>query len=59
MLLTVLHSDNSSLIRISGNKLWQLHWNSETQNKVHLIEPRVNCSNCSFYPTEKRLLFTD
>jgi len=39
--LTVPHSDYKSLIRMQALRQWQLHWNSETENKLHLIEPKV------------------
>jgi len=39
-------------------KQWQLRWNSETQNKFHTIEPRVNLINFSVYRADMRLLFT-
>jgi len=38
--VTVPHSDYSSLIRTRALKQWQL-WNSESENKLHAIEPRV------------------
>jgi len=43
--LTVLHSDYNSLIRTPALKQWQLRWNSETENTLHVIEPRVNVVN--------------
>jgi len=43
--LTVPHSDYKSLIRLQALKQWQLHWNCETENKLHSIEPRVNVIN--------------
>jgi len=43
--LTVPHSDYKSLIRIQALRQWQLRWNSETENKLHSIEPRVNVIN--------------
>jgi len=39
--VTVPHSDY---------KQWQLHWNSETQNKLHVIEPRMNVINLICFP---------
>jgi len=43
--LTVPHSDYKSLIRIQALRQWQLRWNSETENKLYSIEPRVNVIN--------------
>jgi len=43
--LTVPHSDYKSLIRIQALRQWQLRWNSETENKLHSIEPKVNIIN--------------
>jgi len=43
--LTVPYSDYNSLVRSQALKQWQLRWNSETQNKLHMIEPRVNVIN--------------
>jgi len=43
--LTVPHSYIKSVIRIQGRKQWQLLWISETVNKLHLVEPRVNVIN--------------
>jgi len=38
-------SDYKSLIRIQALKQWQLRLNSEAENKLHSIEPRVNVIN--------------
>jgi len=43
--LTVPYSDYNSLTRTHALKLWQLSWISETQNKLHAIESRVNVLN--------------
>jgi len=49
--LTVPHSDYKWLIRITliliriALRQWQLGWYSETENKLHSIEPRVNVIN--------------
>jgi len=43
--LAVPHSDYKSLIRIQSLRQWQLRWNSETEKKLHSIEPRVNVIN--------------
>jgi len=40
--LTDPHSDYNSLIRTQSLKQWQLLWNSETENKMHAIEAKVN-----------------
>jgi len=51
--LTVPHSDYKSLIRIQTLTQWQIRWNSETENKLHSIEP-----TCYVYLAKMRLLFT-
>jgi len=43
--LIVPYSDYRSLIRIQALRQWQLRWNSETESKLHSIEPRVNVIN--------------
>jgi len=43
--LTVPHSDYKSLLRTQALKQGQLLWNSETENKLHAIEPWVNAIN--------------
>jgi len=43
--LTDPYSDYKSLIRLQALRQWQLHWNCETENKLHSIEPRVNVIN--------------
>jgi len=43
--MTVPHSDYNSLIRTQELKHWQLRWNSETHNKLNVIEPRMNVIN--------------
>jgi len=43
--LTVPHSDYKSRIRIQALRQWELRWNCETENKLHLIAPRVNVIN--------------
>jgi len=43
--LPVPHSDYKSLIHSQALRQWQLRWNSETENKLHVIEPRVNVIN--------------
>jgi len=43
--LTVPHSDYISLIRLQALRQWQIHWNCETENKLHTIEPKVNVIN--------------
>jgi len=40
--LTVPHSDCSSLICTQALNHWQQNWSSETLNKLHAIESRVN-----------------
>jgi len=58
--LTVPLSDYKSLICLQALRQWQLHWNCETENKLHSIEPRVNVINkYSVCLDEMRLLFTD
>jgi len=45
--VTVLHSDNKSLIRIQALGQWQLHWNS-SENKLFRL--RMNVINiCCVY----------
>jgi len=48
--LTVPHLDYNSLIRTYSLKQWLRHWNSETGNKLHAIEPRVNVINLFHLP---------
>jgi len=52
--LTVLHPDYSPLIH-RPTKHWHQSWNSEIQNKLHAIEPRMTRS---VYPVEMILFFT-
>jgi len=41
------HLDYSSLIRTCALKQWQQSWNSQTENMLHVIEPRMNVINLS------------
>jgi len=54
--LTVPHSDYKSLIRLQALRQWQLHWNYETENKLHLIEPRVNVINLFRLPRRNEII---
>jgi len=54
--LTVPHSDYISLIRIQALRQWQLRWNSETENKLHSIEPRVNGINMLRLPRQDEII---
>jgi len=42
LLLPASHSDYKSFTRIQTLRQWQLRGNSETENKLHSIEPRLN-----------------
>jgi len=53
---TIPHSDYSSLIRTYAPKQCQLSWNSETQNKQHVIEPRVNVMNLLLLPHRDEII---
>ena len=48
-------SDLCSLIRSHTLKQWQESWNSETPNKLHAIESKVNVLTCTAYPAETKL----
>jgi len=50
--LTVPHSDYKSIICL---RQWQLHWNYETENKLHSIEPRVNVINICRLPRQEEV----
>jgi len=51
--LNVPYSDFNSLMRTQTlKKQWQQRWNSETQKKLHAIEPRVNAINMFRLPAE-------
>jgi len=54
--LTVPHSDYKSLIRLQALRQWQLHWNCETENKLHSIEPRVNLINKFCLPRRDEII---
>jgi len=54
--LTVPHSDYKSLIRLQALRQWQLCWNCETENKLHLIEPRVNVINIFRLPRRDKII---
>jgi len=54
--MTVPHSDYKSLIRLQALRQWQLHWNCETENKLHLIEPRVNVINIFRLPWRDEII---
>jgi len=55
--LTVPHSIYKSQIRIQALRQWQLRWNSETENKWHSIEPRVNVINMLRLPRRDQVIF--
>jgi len=54
--LTVPHSDYKSHIRLQALRQWQIHWNCETQNKLHSIEPRVNVINIFRLPRRDEII---
>jgi len=54
--LTVPHSEYKSFIRIPALRQWQLRWNSETENKLHSIEPRVNIINMLRLPRQDEII---
>jgi len=54
--LAVPHSDYKSLIRIQALRQWQLRWNSETENKLYSIEPRVNVINMLSLPRRDEII---
>jgi len=54
--MIVPHSDKKSLIRIQALRQWQLRWNSETENKLHSIEPRVNVINMLRLPHRDEII---
>jgi len=43
--LTVPYLNYKTLICLQALRQWQLRWNSETENKLHSIEQRVNVIN--------------
>jgi len=51
--LTIPHSDYNSLIWTRALEKWQLHCDSETQNKLHVIELRVNLMNLCRLPWDE------
>jgi len=54
--LTVSYSDYKLLIRIQALRQWQLRWNSETENKLHLIELRMNVINMLRLPRRDEII---
>jgi len=40
----------------SGTKQWQLRWDSETENKLHSIEQRINVINMSRLPRRNEII---
>jgi len=54
--LTVPNSDYKSLIRLRALRQWHLHWNCETENKLHSIEPRVNVINIFRLPRREEII---
>jgi len=55
--LTVPHSDHCSHIRTQVLEQWQQSWNSETQNKLHAIEPRLNVINLFCWQRWDEIIF--
>jgi hypothetical protein len=49
--LRVPPSDFCCLIRSQSLKQWQESWNSETLNKLHAVEPKLNVFNLIVSPT--------
>ena len=54
--LPVPSSDFSSLIRYHSLKQWQESWNSETLNKLHSVEPKVNVFNLYRLPRRDEII---
>jgi len=54
--LTVPHLDYKSPIRTQALKQWQLCWNSETENKLHAIDPRMDVINMFHLPRQDRVV---
>jgi hypothetical protein len=54
--LSVPHSDFCSLIGSHSVKQWQESWNSETLNKLHAIDPKVNVFNLYRLPRRDEII---
>ena len=54
--LPVPPSDFCSLIRSHSLRQWQESWNSETLNKLHAIEPKVNVFNLYRLPRRDEII---
>ena len=54
--LPVPHSDYFYPIRSLSLKHWQYSWNSETLNKLHAIEPKVNVFNLYRLPRRDEII---
>ena len=54
--LPVPPSDFSPLIRYHWLKQWQESWNSESPNKLHSIEPKVNVFNLYRLPRRDEII---
>jgi len=54
--LTVPHSHYKPFIRSYALKQWQQSWDSETQKKLHAIEPTVNVINFFRLPRRDEII---